>query len=252
MNVIVVDDESIIMEMEADMVKSLLPNATVEMFTNTENTLDYAREGKIDIAFLDINLEAGNGIELAKKLQKDNPEINIIFCTGYSEYSLDALNLYCSGYLMKPVTEENLKEALKKLRYPVSEKVPHFYVQCFGNFEALYEDKPIKFRYGKTKELLAYMIDRCGAVLSIKEIMAAICEDDSKESFVRNIKADLINTFQLLGIEQVLQQERGKIGIRKEMISCDYYDYLEGKKESFHGEYMSQFSFGEMTLAQMS
>lgn len=251
MNVVVVDDEKIIMEMEADMVKSLLPNATVEMFTNMESTLDYARDGRIDIAFLDINLEAGNGIELAKKLQEYNPEMNIIFCTGYSEYSLDALNLYCSGYLMKPITEESLRQALKKLRYPVSEKVPHLYVKCFGNFEALYEDKPIKFKYGKTKEMLAYMIDRGGAVVSIKEIMAAIFEDDSKESYVRNIKADLINTFQLLGIEQVLQQERGKIGVRKELISCDYYDYLDGKKEKFHGEYMSQFSFGEATLVQM-
>ncbi len=80
------------------------------------------------------------------------------------------------------------------------------------------------------------MIDRGGAVLSIKEIMAAICEDDSKESYIRNIKADLINTFQLLGIEQVLQQERGKIGVRKELISCDYYDYLDGNKESYHGD----------------
>ena len=186
-----------------------------------------------------------------KKLQKQYPETNIIFCTGYSEYSLDALELYCSAYLMKPITEEKLKEALRRLRYPISEKVSKLYVQCFGNFEVLYENQSIKFRYGKTKELFAYLIDRGGAALSIKEIMAAICEKDDKESYMRNRKTDLINTFQLLGIDQVLMQERGNIGVKKEKIDCDYYDYLAGERDKFRGEYMSQFSFAEATLAQM-
>lgn len=251
MNVIVVDDERLTLQMEGSMIQNLLPDAQVEIFSNMEDSQEYAKENPIDIAFLDINMEAGNGIELAKKLQIQYSETNIIFCTGYSEYSLDALELYCSAYLMKPITEEKLKEALIRLRYPVSEKVSKLYVQCFGNFEVLYENQPIKFRYGKTKELFAYLIDRGGAALSIKEIMAAICEKDDKESYMRNMKTDLINTFRLLGIDQVLMQERGKIGVKKEKIDCDYYDYLAGERDKFRGEYMSQFSFAEGTLAQM-
>lgn len=249
MNVMVVDDERIILQTETIMIRKLLQDAKVESFSNMEDALGYARSNSVAIAFLDINLEAGSGMKLARELQDMYPEVNIIFCTGYAEYSLEALELYCSGYLMKPITEEKLKGALRRLRYGVSEKVENFVVNCFGNFEVTYNGTPVKFKYGKTKQLFAYLIDRKGAVVGIKEIMAAICEDDEKESYIRNLKADLINTFRLLGIDQVLVQEWGKIGVNKDKINCDYYDYLQGNKQKFHGEYMSQYSFGEETLA---
>lgn len=190
MNVMVVDDERIILQTETIMIRKLLQNAKVESFSNMEDALDYARNNSVAIAFLDINLEAGSGMKLARELQDMYPEVNIIFCTGYAEYSLEALELYCSGYLMKPVTEEKLKGALRRLRYGVSEKVENFVVNCFGNFEVIYNGTPVKFKYGKTKQLFAYLIDRKGAVVGIREIMAAICEDDEKESYIRNLKAD--------------------------------------------------------------
>lgn len=56
------------------------------------------------------------GIELAKELQKRNPTINIIFITGYKEYMGDAFGLYASGYLLKPVKEAAIREALNHLR----------------------------------------------------------------------------------------------------------------------------------------
>lgn len=251
MNVIVVDDEQIILQTEAHMIKNTLSNADVQMFSYMDDALDFAKNKRVDIAFLDINLEVDSGIDLAKKLQKLNPEINIIFCTGYSEYSLEALDLYCSAYLMKPLTEEKLQKALGKLRYPVLDKTEKPEVHCFGNFELMYKGIPVKFKYGKTKEMFAYLIDRNGAMIGLKEIMAAIFEEDDKESYMRNIKADLINTFRLLGIENVLVQEWGKIGVNKEMLICDYYEYLQGNQQSFHGEYMSQYSFAEETLAKI-
>ena len=251
MRVIVVDDEKLILQTEAAMIRNLLPEAEVAAFSHVEDAMEYAKSHPIDIAFLDINLEVHSGIELAKKLQELHPELNIIFCTGYSEYSLEALELYCSAYLMKPITEEKLQKALSKLRYPVRDKAEGLCVRCFGNFEALCDGEPIRFRYAKTKEMLAYLIDRCGALQSNREIMTVLFEEDDKESYMRNIKADLVNTFRSLGIEDALAQEWGRIGIKTEKLRCDYYDYLKGKKESFHGEYMTQYSFAEVTLARL-
>lgn len=51
----------------------------------------------------------------------------------------------------------------------------------------------------------------------------------------KNLKADLINVFKLLGIEGALILEGGKIGIRKDVVDCDYYAYLDGNKELFRG-----------------
>ena len=251
MNVIVVDDERIILEAESLAIKRFLPRANIASFQKAKEALEYAESKLIDIAFLDINIKSMTGLQLAKKLQELNPKINIIFCTGYSEYSLEALDLYCSAYLMKPITDKKLETALSKLRFPVSDKIEGFKVKCFGNFEAFADDKPISFKNKKTKELFAFLIDRRGATVSTEEIMIALYEDSGKESYIRNLRAELKNTLEDLGFKDVLVRSGRDIGVNAEKIDCDYYDYLDGHKELFQGEYMIQYSFAEETMGRL-
>ncbi len=251
MNVIVVDDERIVLAAEETIIKRAMPDAIIHSFKKAKDALEFAAENVIDIAFLDINIKGITGLSLAEKLKEYNAQINIIFCTGYSEYSLDAHELFCSAYLMKPITQEKVQKALENLRYPLSKKIEGFRVQCFGNFEAYYEGQPIKFKYGKTKELFAYLIDRRGAAISTKDMVIALYESEDKESYVRNLRADLQNTFDSLGLTDVLVKSGANLGVQAEIIDCDYYDYLDGKKNLFKGEYMSQFSFSEETLGWM-
>lgn len=247
MNVIVVDDERLILNAEVSAIKRVLPTATVYAFQKYRDALEFAQENQIDIAFLDVNMMGITGLQLAKDLQAYNAKMNIIFCTGYSEYSLEAHDLYCSAYLMKPITDEKLQKALSHLRYPISEKIEGFYVKCFGNFEVYKDGVPIKFKNKKTKEIFAYLIDRQGATVSTKEMMAVFYEDD-KESYIRNLRADLNNTFEALGLNDVLIRNGGDVGVNVKKIECDYYNYLGGNKALFNGEYMSQYSFAETTL----
>lgn len=251
MKVMVVDDEAIILAMETEEVKKALPEAEVVSFQSADEALEYAREQTVDIAFLDINLEESSGLELTQSLQRLDPHINVIFCTGYSEYALDAWELYCSGYLMKPMTTAKLRKALDSLRYPVAAKSGGISVRCFGNFEVYCDGVPVNFHYGKTRELFAYLIDRNGAMVSSRELMSVLFEDEDKGSYFRNLKADMLGTFQQLGREDIFLQSWGRLGINKEKLDCDYYAYLDGQKQLFHGEYMSQYSFGEATLAQL-
>ena len=75
--------------------------------------------GKMDVAFLDIELCGESGIELAKELCALNPHTNIIFLPGHSEYTGEALDLHCSGYVLKPLTPEKIQREISHLRYPV-------------------------------------------------------------------------------------------------------------------------------------
>lgn len=248
MKVLIVDDERIVLATETSAIKRVLPDAKIESFQKATDAIEYAKMNIVDIAFLDINIRDISGLELAKELQKCNPKINIIFCTGYTEYSLDAHDLYCSAYLMKPLSDEKILKALEKLRYPTSGKIERFKVCCFGNFEVLIDGVPIRFRNQKTKELFAFLVDRHGATVSTKEIMVALYEDNNKESYIRNLRADLKNTLETLGVSEILVHSGGKVGVNVKKIDCDYYDYLDGQKELFRGEYMSQYSFAEQTL----
>lgn len=248
MNIIVVDDERLVLNAEEAAVKRALPESKIYAFQKCKDAIAFSQENQVDIAFLDININGVvAGLQLAEALKGYNPKTNIIFCTGYSEYSLEAHDLYCSAYLMKPITDEKIKKALDNLRYPLSKKIDGLKVKCFGNFEVYKDGIPIKFMHKKTKELFAYLIDRYGATASTKEIMAALYEDD-KESYIRNLRADLNNTFESLGLSDALIRNGGDIGVNVEKIECDYYNYLDGNKFLFNGEYMSQYSFAETTL----
>lgn len=251
MNVLVVDDERLVLGAETAAVKRVLETAQVNSFQKAQEAIEFAEENRVDIAFLDINIKGVTGLKLADRLQSINPKINIIFCTGYSEYSLEAHDLYCSAYLMKPITDEKLEKALKNLRHPLSEKIEGLRVQCFGNFEVYKDGEPIKFKQKKTKELLAYLIDRRGATVSTKEMMTVLYEEDNKESYIRNLRADLKNTFDSLSLGDALIRSGGNLGLKTEKIDCDYYEYLDGRKELFRGEYMSQYSFAEETLGEL-
>lgn len=251
MKVVVVDDERIVLNAETSAIKRVLPKAEIFSFRKAADVMLFAGENRIDIAFLDINIKGVTGLELAKKLQNINPRINIVFCTGYSEYSLDAHDLYCSAYLMKPVTDEKLNQALNHLRFPLSEKIKGFRVHCFGSFEVYWDGAPLKFKNNKTKELFAYLIDRQGSTVSTKDIVSALYENEDKESYVRNLRADLNNTFESLGLSDVLVRSGGNIGVNVERIDCDYFDYLDGQKNLFLGEYMAQYSFAEKTLGML-
>ena len=72
------------------------------------------------VVFLDIEMDDVNGIALAQKIQKIAPRTNIIYITGYEKYALESYKTYASGFLVKPIDEDMLKDALDHLRFPVS------------------------------------------------------------------------------------------------------------------------------------
>lgn len=252
MTIIVVDDERFVLSAEVSAVSRVLPRASIYSFQRSKDAAEFANSTKVDIAFLDINIKGVTGLQLAERLQELNPQVNIVFCTGYSEYSLEAHDLYCSAYLLKPITDEKVKKALENLRHPLELASSKLQVQCFGNFELYKDGVPVKFKHKKTKELFAYLVDRKGATVSTKEMLTALFDDDSKQSYIRNLRADLKNTLKELGADDVLVRNGGDIGINLEKVDCDYFDYLHGDKSLFYGEYMSQYAFAEGTLGRLT
>ena len=81
-----------------------------------------AKENGCDVAFLDIHMRGMTGVQVAKKLKEINPKLNIIFVTGFSEYKGEAMDMKASGYIMKPVTKEEVAQELEELRFPIVPK----------------------------------------------------------------------------------------------------------------------------------
>lgn len=255
MRIIAVDDEEIALGNLESAIREAEPSAEVAAFDKSSAALAYASENKCEAAFLDINMGGISGIALAKKLKLKNPEINIIFTTGYSEYALEAVGMHASGYIMKPITPEKVRYELDDLRFPVpTNGGGRLRIQCFGSFDAFIGDKPVTFKYSKAKEMLAYLVDRNGAMCTNNEIISVLWEDEDdlggKQTYFKSIRRDLLTVLKSIDCGDVIIQRRGEIGIDKNKVDCDYFDWLDGKAEginAYRGEYMQQYSWGELT-----
>ena len=117
-NVIIVDDRKVVLSGGIKVLEEVIPNANVTGFTDTEEAIEYAKKNNIALAFLDIEIRNMSGLELCKILLDINSHTNIIYLTAYSGYSLDAWKTGACGFMLKPITVEEVKEQLQKLRYP--------------------------------------------------------------------------------------------------------------------------------------
>ena len=117
-NVILVDDSEIILTGGLPVLEAALPNATIAGFTRPSEAVEYARANKVALAFLDIEMGRMSGLELCQKLLEINPRTNIVFLTAYADYSFDAWKTGASGFMLKPLTPEGVREQLQMLRYP--------------------------------------------------------------------------------------------------------------------------------------
>lgn len=254
MKILAVDDEKIALQGLLSSIEKAAPCATVYGFRYAGEAIAHMKQCPCDVAFLDIEMKGINGVELAGLLKEINPDVNIIFATGFGSYRDAAFDLHASGYLIKPITAEGVKRELDNLRRPVAAP-KKLKVLTFGNFEVLYAGAPLVFKYQKSKELFAYLVDRKGAMCSTGELMAILFEDgDDHKAYYHRLRSDLIDTLSANGCECAISQQRGMLGVSVDMIDCDYYDYLNGKtplERLYHGEYMAQYSFAEITNAEL-
>lgn len=252
MKAIAVDDEIYMLENLKEAVEASQDIESVDAFSSCSAALAYAEENPIDVAFLDINMRGIGGLALAEKLIELHPHCKIVFCTGYEEHAVSAFRMHASGYLMKPITPEAVQKEIDHIKgVKVTEKL--LTVNCFGNFEVMYNGKTLPFKRTKSKELLAVLIDRKGAGMTAKQICAILFPeepgDSKKAGYMRQLVLDVKNTLKLVGAEAVLSHDTPYYRINTDLLKCDYISYLETGKPEFYGEYMTQYSWAETTCA---
>lgn len=101
---------------------------------NGHELLELAENEQPDLVITDINMPFLDGIEAARQLKKEFPDIKVIFLTGYNEfkYAQQALELQALKYILKPVTAENIAEVLKEVKQILDQE--H---QIYGNLTML-------------------------------------------------------------------------------------------------------------------
>ncbi|MBR6045142.1 MAG: response regulator [Ruminococcus sp.] len=254
MRILCVDDEPLMLKMLEMAVKEAKPDADITAFQKQTELLEDAKNNGCDVAFLDIHMRGMNGVELAKELKAVNPKMNIIFVTGFSEYKGDAMDLKASGYIMKPVTAADVKRELEDLRFPIVPKSDALLrVQCFGNFDVFTPGgEHVKFERSRAKEMFAYLVHKQGSYCTVKEIAAALFEDepyDKKQlNYMQQLTHTMIKALKAVGAETVIVKDYNALAVNTKLLDCDYYRFKEldaGAVNSYQNEYMSQYYWAD-------
>lgn len=179
LKIVMCDDDERDLDAIADMVERYREHHEEQTFTvdktpSASQLLERLRQGeRFDIYILDIIMEDRDGISLGMEIRRQSPKSAIIYVTDSPEYALGAFRVYASGYLLKPVNEDQFDECMDRvvnqmqyreesiytfksregivnielshlLRVENISRVMHFYLEDGEVFESVYIRKPFE------------------------------------------------------------------------------------------------------------
>jgi two-component system LytT family response regulator len=114
MRILIVDDEA---PTRARLHQMLASHTDIEVVGEAETgvqAMEMASQLRPDVMLLDIQMPCSSGIDVAACLPQPRPQV--IFCTAYDQYAIEAFELDAVDYLMKPVSRARLGQALDRVR----------------------------------------------------------------------------------------------------------------------------------------
>ncbi len=120
-NCIIIEDEPLAQERLRNYIQRLGFVHVVAAFSNGIDALVFLKSNKIDLVFLDINIEELSGIQL---LEAAGIKTEVIITTAYDEYALKGFELNVTDYLLKPYSFERFMAAVDRVKNNLLKKEP--------------------------------------------------------------------------------------------------------------------------------
>lgn len=116
MRILIVDDEPLARDRLRHLVTGNLNHEAVGEAGNGEEALRLTERLRPDVVLLDIRMPVMDGLETARHMQTLEDPPAVVFCTAYDDHALAAFDTSAVDYLMKPIRQERLVQALEKAR----------------------------------------------------------------------------------------------------------------------------------------
>ena len=144
LNIAICDDEQNQIEYITSLVLSWSAekghDCDIHAFTSAEAFLFHYEDDKAyDILLLDVEMKSMTGIELAKRIRKDNNRAEIVFITSHFEFIGEGYEVDALHYLIKPISTDKLAQVLTKATEKLSVEPPSVIITCEGETIKLYE-----------------------------------------------------------------------------------------------------------------
>lgn len=116
-NILLVDDHTVLRQGIAQVIESQEDMHVVAQASNGEQAIEMAHAHQPDLMLLDINLPGIDGVEVARKISTELPDIRVLILTMHrqGEYVIEAIKAGASGYLLKEVEMDEMLSAIRSV-----------------------------------------------------------------------------------------------------------------------------------------
>lgn len=208
---IAVDDEPLALEVIEDYIQKIPFLELVRSFDNALEAMDYLRQNKIDLMFLDIQMEELTGIQMLNILK---PKPEVIFTTAYDKFALQGYELDVTDYLLKPISFERFVKAVDK----VHEKLCRLHnAKCLPEEVSIFNPK------------IDYFFIKSGFKLhkvTFDEILYVEGQGDYLKIVTPKARIMTLQTFK--GIEEILPQANFIRVHKSYIVAIDKIESIEG------------------------
>lgn len=257
MKIIYVDDEKPAIDNFRLTVANFHEIGELHTFQSGEESLDFVKKHTVDAAFLDMEMPGIHGLDLARALKAQNPNIRIIFVTAFSQYALDAWKVDATGYLLKPYTASDIRKELLKCTYkPLpSHRVV---IETMPTLSVTIDGSPLYFPGAKPREMFAFLVD-CGETgFTTGECIACLwpdrAADANTQSLYRMTWKRLVDALESAGIGDIVTTLESRRFLKTEKVDCDLYHILAGDKlaqKKYSGDYLQDYEWAEERNAKL-
>lgn len=222
-------------------------------FTATEKCIKFISANQIDVLFIDLDIWPRNWKTTIEELRNTDKTIFIVAITSRVDIYEDCYKSRIISVLKKPINVKSIDDTIDFLRcIRESDSDRKIEVKTFGSFALLVNERPVKFSRSKSKEILAYLIDKQGTTVSRKTLAAEVMNEDNYDERVINnlntyihwLKKDLKKA----GILRILYNSNGVLAVVPSEFTCDLYQAISGDTEilkQYRGEYLYEYSWAE-------
>lgn len=236
MNVIIVDDDKAMLLAIKKILKKMHDIDTIDTFNNIKEGIDFFNNNKADIAFLDISIKNGNGLDLARSILEKSPDTDIVFITSYREYAVEAFDMSALDYIVKPVSiervERSVKKALEKRLLAVEKsflKEEEISVSFFGGIDVSSKKSgAVKWISAKSMELFAYLILEEGHSVPKNVIIEEIFYEmplKNAENYLKTSIYQIRKALESHCSKSVLISNNGSYKIDLSVFNVDFIDF---------------------------
>lgn len=207
---------------------------------------------EIDLVILYEEQSGINSQRLGEWIAEQYPQIIVLYITDSGKRLEQMLHQRHAMILLRPYTSEEAEDKLELIRLLYQSRRKRIYARTFGYFDLFLDGKPMVFKSGKAKELLALLIDRKGGTVDTDQIIAALWNDRPRDELTQSLCSKLCKTLQKelkgYGIEDLMVSSRNSRYVNIDLLDCDLYDLQDGKEEAkklYYGEYMTDYAWAE-------